>query len=154
MPLGQAPYGSRQTPRDEEPPEDPDQRGNRPAMPGRWLLFASAAVLLAFMLARGGRSAADRKAAAGVAGPSPCLTNRSCAEHWYCYVVPKDDPFAVEGECSQVCESDLQCPAKYRCEKVAVGEKGPLVVPIGARGATAETTGVCRACGPDGCAPQ
>lgn len=150
MPLGQAPFGSRQTPRDEEPPGDPRQR---PVNTGRWLLFAGAAVLLAFAFARGGTGrAADRKQA-GAPGPSPCLTNRSCAEHWACYVVPKDDPFAAEGECSQVCESDLQCPAQHRCEQVAVGEKGPLVVPIGARGATAETTGVCRHCGPDGCAP-
>ena len=143
MPLGQAPYGSRQTPPDEEPPEDPRIRGDRLVSQGRWVLFAGVAVMLAFMMARTGTRASDKKEG-GYARAGPCLTDRSCAQGWRCYVIPKDDPFAVEGECSQVCEDDLQCPGQYRCEKVFDAEKGPLVVPAGARGATEKTSGVCR----------
>jgi hypothetical protein len=110
------------------------------------------AVLLAFVAARGtGRSSADRNAH-GPTGPNPCLTDRSCAQGWRCYAIPKDDPFAVEGECTQQCEDSLQCPAHFSCVKVSVA-KGPQVVPEGARGATGELTGVCRPCGPDGCTP-
>jgi len=154
MPLGQAPFGSRQTPPDEEPPQDPRARGDRLVSQGRWIFLMGSAVLLAFVAARGmgGGKTGDR-AEGGFARPGPCLTDRSCAKGWRCFVLPKDDPFVTEGECAQVCESSLQCPQHYECLKVSV-VKGPFVVPEGARGATAETTGVCRACGPKGCTPQ
>ena len=153
MPLGQAPYGSRQPPGDDEPPQDPRLRGDRRVGQGRWIFLAGTAVLLAFVAARvNGTRASDRKHT-GPVGAGPCLTDRSCASGWHCYVVPKDDPFAVEGECSQGCADDLQCPSQHRCEKVSVGEKGPLVLPLNARGATAEQTGVCRSCAGD-CARQ
>lgn len=154
MPLGQAPFGSRQTPRDEEPPEDPRGRGDRLVSQGRWIFFVGTAAILAFLVARGtGTRSSDRKEG-GFARAGPCLTDRSCAQGWRCYVVPKDDPFAVEGECAQVCEGDLQCPSQHRCETVFDAEKGPLVVPKGARGATGKSTGVCRPCGPQGCEAQ
>ncbi len=151
MPLGQAPFGSRQTPPDDEPPEDPRARGDRLVRQGRWIFFMGSAVMLAFIAARGfGRS--NNRAEGGFARPGPCLTDRSCAQGWRCFVIPKDDPFATEGECAQVCDGSLQCPKDYECKAVAIA-KGPLVVPVGARGALPETTGVCRSCGPGGCTP-
>ena len=151
MPLGQAPYGSRQEPPGQEPPEDPRQRGDRLVARGRWIFFMGTAVLLAFVAARGAGRGADRSAH-GPQGPNPCLTDKSCAAGWRCYAIPKDDPFVVEGQCAQACEDSLQCPSHFQCEKVAVA-KGQ-VVPLGARGATAEQLGVCRQCGPDGCRPE
>ena len=150
MPLGQAPYGSRQSPPG-EPPPDPD-RGSRRVGYGSRIFLIGAGAMILLMWLRGSYGRGYETNPHGPAGPNPCLTDRSCAEGWRCYAVPKDDPFTVEGQCAQVCESDLQCPAHFRCERVAA-TKGKQVVPETARGAGAEKLGVCRACGDEGCAP-
>ena len=147
MPLGQAPYGSR-TPSQPDEPGDDDRRpreGSARRPPAfRWLFLISFVALLAYFAAMATRGVSKSREG-GVAGPAECLTDRSCAEGWRCYAVPKDDPFAVSGVCTQQCEGDLQCPAHFRCESVAA-TKDRQVVPIGARGATETKVGVCRAC--------
>ena len=134
MPLGQAPYGSRQQPSSEPPEDDPRARGEGYARFGRQLFFIGGGVLLLLLVLRGGLFRGNDKNPHGPLGPSPCLTDRSCADGWRCFVQPKDDPFATEGVCAQGCQGDLQCPAHYRCEPAFV-TKGKQVVPAGARGA-------------------
>lgn len=154
MPLGQAPYGSR-TPagRDEPPDGDPRPGPGRFGGAGRWMFSIAFIALLAYFAALASRSGVKGPArAGGVAGPSECLTDRSCAEGWRCFAIPKDDPFAVTGRCAQACEGDLQCPAHFACQQVAVGDH--QVVPLGARGAKPETLGVCQPCGEGGCRPE
>ncbi|MBK7864678.1 MAG: hypothetical protein IPJ65_39950 [Archangiaceae bacterium] len=156
MPLGQTPFGSR-------PPTGPDEGPDPEGGPGsgsrrfpgvsRWLLMIGFIAMLAYMAAlasRQGSRASDGRAGAA-AGPSECITDRSCAEGWRCYAVPKDDPFVVTGVCVQLCEGDLQCPPHFRCEPVAAGDH--QVVPVGARGAHGAPLGACRPCSDDGCQP-
>ncbi|MBL8954035.1 MAG: hypothetical protein JNK82_24880 [Myxococcaceae bacterium] len=149
MPLGQAPFGSRQPGR-EPPDDDPSPSSGRFPSLSRSFFVVGFIALLAYLAAMASRGTVAEKQS-GPPKAGPCLTNRSCAEGWRCFVVPKDDPFAVEGECSQPCEGSLQCPEQFECKQVAVSSSGPLVVPVGARGATAEVSGVCRPCGPKGC---
>jgi hypothetical protein len=150
MPLGQAPYGSRSPPDPEEGEGPKPPSGPPPGLRISWFLVIPLVALLAYLAAgRGTRGPGHNED--GPTGVHECLTHRSCAADWRCYAVPKDDPFAVPGICAQLCEGDLQCPSQHRCEEVAVG-KGQ-VVPLGARGATAERAHVCRPCdGP--CRPQ
>lgn len=142
MPLGQAPFGTR-TPSAPEPPQQP-----QPARPSRfgpliWIMLGGLVVASVFTMRRG-----DKKP---ISDTTECLTDRACGAGWRCFAVPKDDGFAVTGVCSQVCESDLQCATHFRCDEVAVGSD--QVVPIGARGGTAEHAHVCRPCG-GACEPR
>lgn len=143
MPLGQAPYGSRQTPRDPDGEDSRDSGGKSPGgRPGgfSWILWIPIVAMVAFVAANWGKS--GKATPRGVAGPTECLTDKSCGAGSRCFAVPKDDPFVVVGECAQACEGDLQCPARHRCEDVAVGKSN--VVPLDARGATAERAKICR----------
>jgi hypothetical protein len=156
MPLGQAPFGSREPAGPDEPPEQRDPRFSSGGRLGvsRWLFLVAFVAMLAYFAAlasRAGARVSDR-APGALAGPSECITDRSCGEGWRCYAVPKDDPFVVTGRCAQVCEGDLQCPPHFRCESVALGDH--QVVPLGSRGATAARLGVCQPCGEEGCQPK
>lgn len=49
----------------------------------------------------------------------PCLTHDDCHASERCVVPPSNDGFATQGACVDPCESDLQCPAQFRCEVFA-----------------------------------
>src|SRR4051812_28366964 len=118
MPLGQAPFGTREPGDGPRAPKSPFRLSD----PRGWLLWVAVAALLALVLARRGDKGSKFSLAGNLAGPSECITHRSCAEGWRCFAVPKDDPFVVTGVCAQVCESALQCPGHYRCEQVAANK--------------------------------
>src|SRR5437762_14107558 len=97
MPLGQAPYGSREPPSPEEKPPPSSLRG----FPG-WsrYIFVLLAVgwVVALIATRG------EKKPSAIGDTTECFADKACGDGWRCFAVPKDDRFAVSGVCSHVCE--------------------------------------------------
>lgn len=102
--------------------------------PRRWLLVvvAAAAVLSFFVMGRGPVEKYPH---------ADCLAHAQCQSSERCLVLPKSDGFATMGLCSDVCEADLECPARQRCQ--AYREAAGYLVPEGAKGAGEVVVKVC-----------
>ena len=74
---------------------------------GRFLIPALiVATLLAWVLAP---SSSVRRS------HGPCLVHGDCPSSERCLVKPASDGFATAGDCVDLCQDDLQCPAQQRC---------------------------------------
>jgi Dickkopf N-terminal cysteine-rich region len=76
----------------------------------------------------------------GIPSHAGCFAHRDCAKGEFCAVEPKGDGFATQGQCSEPCTDDEQCPNGWRCLVLVESAEGVLT-PRG----TGERRRVCRA---------